>query len=91
MYSVSCRARLCCALCVARSHETLCFVLCEEQVRVVTLALVSFLRDGESERGRGCSSALPCPSLREPQLSPHRLLPWVLCVWVPGACPRHTQ
>ena len=41
--------------------ETLCFVLCEEQARVVTLALVSFLRDGESERGRGCSSALPCP------------------------------
>ena len=60
MSSVSCRARLCCALCLARSRETLRVVLCVGQVRVITCVLVSFY--GETERGRECSSALPCPS-----------------------------
>ena len=51
-------------------NETLRVVLCVGQVRVLTCVLVSFFRGrgGETERGRECSSALPCPFLREPTL-----------------------
>ena len=75
MCSVSCRARLCSALCL-RWRETLLVVLCVgANARAHLCACLSFYAAGEAERGRECSSALPCPSLREPSLRPVAVFP----------------
>ena len=65
-------------------------MLCVGQV-LHTCVSDSFYATGDTERGCVCRSARACPSLREPSLCPRRLLPCVLRVRIPGACPPHKR